>query len=153
MVSSRTPSTCLSTWFYATEPWYDNKDPIESARPYLEKHGAEESIKHLEMREIKGARTFAFTIDDFVQEWPQFFLCLDALGPFRHKIVHNECESSSTFYFTHFKELNALFGPVLLKVKSGRFNGILVVTPWLTCNTSPSATDGNLAINYTVTFG
>ena len=38
---------------------------------YLEKHGAEDNVKLLEMPEIKGTRTFAFIVDDFVQEWAQ----------------------------------------------------------------------------------
>ena len=38
---------------------------------YLEKHGAEENIKLLEMPEIEGAQTLAFIVDDFVQEWAQ----------------------------------------------------------------------------------
>ncbi len=72
--------------------------------------------------------------------------------PFLHKIIHNECERSSTFYFRHFKELDALFGPMLLKVKSGGFDGIVVMVPLLTCNTSPSVTDGLLCEGYTLTL-
>ena len=42
-----------------------------SARLYLEKHGAEDSIQLLEMPEVHGARTIAFIVEDFVQEWAQ----------------------------------------------------------------------------------
>jgi len=49
-----------------------DKDPIKSARIYLEKHGAEEKITLLEMPEIEGARTLAFIVNDFVQEWAQY---------------------------------------------------------------------------------
>lgn len=72
------------------------------------------------------------------------------LRPFLHKV---ECESLTTFYFRHFKELDALFGPVLLKVKSGRFDGILIVAPLLTYNASPSVTDSLVCGYYPVTFG
>jgi len=52
----------------ANEQWLGDKDPIKSARIYLEKHSAKENIRLLEMPEIEGARTLAFTVDDFVQE-------------------------------------------------------------------------------------
>jgi hypothetical protein len=55
----------------ASEQWFHDKDPIKSARLYLEKHGAEEGIRLLEMPEIEGAQTLAFIVDDFVQEWAQ----------------------------------------------------------------------------------
>lgn len=94
------------------------------------------------MPEIKGGQTLAF---NFVQEWAQHteILLVDDRSinlpkasqcvwcPFLHKVIHNECESSSTFYLRRFKELDALFGPVLLKVNSGGFDGILVVAPLL----------------------
>jgi len=48
------------------------KDPIESTQTYLEKHGAKDNIKLLEMPEIKGAKTLAFVVNDFVQEWVQY---------------------------------------------------------------------------------
>jgi len=48
------------------------KDPVKSARIYLEKHGAEENIRLLEMPEIEGAQTLAFVVEDFVQEWAQY---------------------------------------------------------------------------------
>jgi len=38
---------------------------------YLEKHGAKENIKLLEMPEIQGAQTLAFIVGNFVQEWAQ----------------------------------------------------------------------------------
>lgn len=68
------------------------------------------------------------------------------------KVVHNECESLSAFYFGYFKEPNALFSPVLLKVNFGRFDGLLVVEPLLTCDASPSVTYSLLCEGYTVTF-
>jgi len=49
-----------------------DKDPIKSARIYLEKHGAEENIKLLEMPEIAGAQMLTFIVEDFVQEWAQY---------------------------------------------------------------------------------
>jgi hypothetical protein len=55
----------------ANERWFHAKDPIKSAQMYLEKHGAEENIKLLEMPEIEGVQTLAFIVDDFVQEWAQ----------------------------------------------------------------------------------
>jgi len=45
---------------------------VKSARIYLEKHGAEENIRLLEMPEIEGAQTLAFVVEDFVQEWAQY---------------------------------------------------------------------------------
>jgi len=75
------------------------------------------------------------------------------LRPFLHKIVHNECENLSTLYFRHFEEPDALFGPVLLKVKSGGFDGIIVVVPLLTCITRPSVSDSLLCEGYIATFG
>lgn len=55
----------------ASEQWHHDKDPIKSARIYLEKHGAEEHIRLIEIPEITGVRTLAFIVDDFVQEWAQ----------------------------------------------------------------------------------
>ena len=75
------------------------------------------------------------------------------IRPFLHEVLHNECESLHACYLGHFKELDALFGPVLLKVKSGGFDGILVMEPLLACNTSPSVTDSLLCEDYTVPFG
>ena len=72
--------------------------------------------------------------------------------PFPHKIVHNERESSSAFYLRHFKTLDVLFGPVLLKVNMGGLDGIFVVIPLLARNTSPSVTDSLLCEEYTITF-
>lgn len=54
-----------------SEQWYHDKNPIKSARLYLEKHGAEERIKILKLCEIEGAQTLAFIVDDFVQTWAQ----------------------------------------------------------------------------------
>ena len=48
-----------------------DQDPIKSAQIYLEKHGAEENIRLLEMPEIEGAQTLAFIVEDFVEEWAQ----------------------------------------------------------------------------------
>ncbi len=73
--------------------------------------------------------------------------------PFLHEVIHNECKSLSTIYFRHFKELNVLFSPVLLKVKSRGFDGIIIEAPLLTCNTRPSVTDSLLCEGYIVTFG
>ena len=55
----------------ASEQWHLDDDPIKSAQLYLERHGAEERIKLLEMPEISGAKCLAFVVDDFVQEWVQ----------------------------------------------------------------------------------
>jgi len=41
---------------------------------------------------------------------------------------------------------------MLLKVKSGGFDGMVVVVPLLTCNMSPSVTDGLLCEGYTLTL-
>ena len=68
------------------------------------------------------------------------------------KLVHNECESLSAFYFGHFKEPDALFDPMRLKVNSGGFDGLLVVEPLFTCDASPSVTYSLLCEGYTVTF-
>ena len=73
------------------------------------------------------------------------------LAPFLHEIVHNKCEGSSAFDFRHIKQLDLLFGPVLLKVKSRGFDRILVVEPLLACNTCPSVTDSLLCEDYIVT--
>jgi hypothetical protein len=53
----------------------------------------------------------------------------------------------------YFKDLNFLFCPMLLKVKLGRLDGIIVVEPLLTGNTSPSITDRLLCEDDTITFG
>lgn len=74
------------------------------------------------------------------------------LRPFLHKIVHDECESLSTIYLRHFKEPDVLFGRVLLKVKSGGFDRIIVVVPLLARNMGPRITDGLLCEGYVNTF-
>ena len=67
-----TQKTVCYTWAgIAREQWFHAQDPIKSAWMYLEKHGAEENIKLLEMPEIEGTQTLAFIVDDFVQEWVQ----------------------------------------------------------------------------------
>ena len=55
----------------ASEQWLHDKDPIKSARIYLEKHGAEENIRVLEIPEIEGTQMLAFIVEDFVEEWAQ----------------------------------------------------------------------------------
>jgi len=47
------------------------KDPIKSERVYLERYGAEENVRLLEMPEIEGAHTLTFIVDNFVQEWAE----------------------------------------------------------------------------------
>ena len=67
-----TQKTVCYTWTsVAKEQWCHAKDPIQSAQAYLEKDGTNENIKVLEMPEIEGARTIAFYVNDFVQEWAQ----------------------------------------------------------------------------------
>ena len=67
-----TQKTICYTWAcVASEQWHHDNNPIKSTWLYLEKHGAEEGIKLLEMPEIKGAWTLTFIVDDFVQEWAQ----------------------------------------------------------------------------------
>ena len=56
-------------------------------------------------------------------------------------------------YFRHFKELDVLFGPVLLKVKSGGFDRIGVIVPLLTCEARPRVTYSLLCEGYIVAFG
>ena len=70
-----------------------------------------------------------------------------------HKIMHNECEGLNTFYLRHFKQLDVIFSPMLLKVHSGRFDRILGVEPPLFCNTSPSVMNSPLCEGYIVCFG
>ena len=55
----------------ASGEWWHDSDPVTSTRLYLEKHGAKEHIELLKMPEIAGAKTLAFIISDFVQEWVQ----------------------------------------------------------------------------------
>ena len=74
------------------------------------------------------------------------------LCPFLHKVVCNECKSLSTFYVRHFKELDALFGPVLLKVKSGGFDGIVIMMPLLSGKARPSIMDTLLCEGYIFTL-
>jgi len=45
---------------------------VKSTWIYLEKHGAEENIRLLEMPEIEGVQMLAFIVEDFVQEWAQY---------------------------------------------------------------------------------
>ena len=75
------------------------------------------------------------------------------LCPPLDKIVHNECKGFGTLYFRYFKEPDALFGPILLKKKLSRVDGVLVLAPPLTCNTCPSIIDTLLCEDYPVTFG
>jgi hypothetical protein len=58
----------------------------------------------------------------------------------------------STFYFRHFKEPDALFGPILFKVKSGGLDGVLVMEPPFACSINPSILDRLLCEGYPVTF-
>ena len=74
------------------------------------------------------------------------------MRPFLHKIVDDECESLSTIYLRHFQEPDVLFGSVLLKVKSGGFDWIVVLVPLLTRNTRPCVTDSLLCEGYINTF-
>jgi hypothetical protein len=53
----------------ASARWFHDENPIKSVRIFIERHGAEERIKLLEIPEVEGAQTLAFIVDDFVREW------------------------------------------------------------------------------------
>ena len=57
-------------WLHdGSQPWMCADDPIESARKWCEKFGAEENIEMMEMVPVPHSKAFAFIVKDFMGAW------------------------------------------------------------------------------------